>query len=871
MPKLPGADIINLREAQPASGAPIAPAMTGHEEDIGLATARQGATVAGFGNEISRLVEIENERQDSIKVEDAWNKYKNVAVDATAGEKGVLRLKGADAVNGNMLQTVDDQLTTTRQQLIEGLTNNVQKQRFKERTDSTDLQVKHQVLNHFATEQVTYAATVMQGNEAAAKSQVAAIPTDGNLFGEARDTLLRQADAFLDRSGIKDAGARQAYKDKLTDSLWETRIDTLLYSQPTLADAMFRANKDAIHSPELRLQLQAKTKEAALGVIAANEADKLMNDARGQIAQASLKSLEPGSREAQLKAIDATIAKHPERANDPDLREARYVLENMVTAPNTSGLPNSRDVAAQLPVIMSKVEARADELYGPDKGNPDRMAFIKRTTMEVHSKLAADVQQLNAIQRQAAGKLIDFVTGVNPAPVATGMTPAGGRAGTPGQLVTSFSQIQANPDMMRAWQRMDPAAKLGIERLMEINMRHHDEGDYILYRDTWNRIHLPDGDPRKINFYQQIVDPALADRLSVPQIQQLRLELDRNETPGGRSLNQLRKAADTNAALFFKTNIMFTAQPDRQIAATMRWNEEVGKRIDDYVKAGQPDKVRAMFQLDNPESVISPKYLQTYVDSTPAQGLAQQAAQVRAGQPAATPPAAQPTTVDTREKLDAWFKTLPPTTTTFTGTDGKVRLIPRAAAPAAPPPAVIAPASAAAAPVIPAAGQPGQIVLKEGEIMRLPTTAEKMDATGKIVQPPAPTADDIPTLVEGPLPLKGVRTEEQKIAAAARLEDALTAGFRGGLWVVGSYMKLVARNAGDFIQFVKGLNPTEQERAVTGFRALLQHGTFRANEDTVVLLNNFLASKQGTAAENAKAQRMLKVIADRLGIVQAGQ
>ncbi|HQU17301.1 MAG TPA: glycosyl hydrolase 108 family protein [Gammaproteobacteria bacterium] len=372
--------------------------------------------------------------------------------------------------------------------------------------------------------------------------------------------------------------------------------------------------------------------------------------------------------EAQVSGMQ-NVAYHPD---DP-------------TAQNTSGLPNSRDLAAQLPMMEGKVDQRTNELYGADPTNPDWQAFNKRMKSELHAKVAADVQQLAAIQRQAQGTVIDAILGsqggTQQGQPAGAMT-IGGQA--PAQaMVTSFSQIQANPDLMRAWQMLDPGAKPALLNLMNRNLDPNN-GDVKLYRDLFNRVHLEPGDPKKIDFYKQIVDPSIADRLSMQQIQSLRAEIDRNETPGGRSLNQMRLAADANVALFFRTNIMFTSQPDRQIAATMKWNEDVGKKIDDYVKAGQTEKVRAMFMLDTPESVVSQKYLQTYVNSTPAQGLAAQAAAAKAGGQATqgfTPEQIAkmpqvPPDIKTREDGEKWLKTLPPTVTTFRDENGVPRLIP---------------------------------------------------------------------------------------------------------------------------------------------------------------------------------------------------
>jgi len=684
----------------------------GQEMDAeGRALTQTGNVLQGISNELWAF----KEKTDTTRVEDAWNQYKTKVLDYTHGEGGLLKTEGANAVSGDLIGKSTMLLADARGKIADSLTDD-QKRRFFDRADVTDLDTKRQVLTHLAQQQTSYAKTVFQGSEAAAKAQIAADPKDSKVFAGARDTLLAQADAYLKQNGVEDKATADALKGKLVDGLWVSRINALLYAQPALADALFRANQDQIKDPDLRLLMQNKVREVSLGVTAGNEADQIITSTRNLLdkrdkEQARLievgrrqEPLPPGvpesERAAYLAVRDATKRGQPltvsaDYQRDGNLRQVSQT--DGVLAPNTSGLPTSRDIAAQLPVMMGQVERRADELYGPDKNNPDRAAFVKRLGAELQSRVSSEVQQLNAIQRQSQGMLIDAVAGLS-SPGNGGLMTVGtgGQAPAP---ITSFAQIMANPQLARAWQTLDPQAKLGLERLMEHNLRANDKGEERLYRSLFNRIHLDPADPNKIDFYAQIIDPQVADRLSVQQINALRLELDRNETPGGRSVNQMRKAADANVAAFFKTHIMFTAQPDRQIAATMRWNEDAGRRIDELVKAGKTQDVRRLFMLDTPESIISPKYLQTYIDGTPAQGLATGAAGVRAGEPAIAqvPPATQPANIATREQLDAWFASLPPNVDRFVGTDGKVRMVPaRQAAPGAPQPA--APAQPAAAP-----------------------------------------------------------------------------------------------------------------------------------------------------------------------------
>ena len=88
--------------------------------------------------------------------------------------------------------------------------------------------------------------------------------------------------------------------------------------------------------------------------------------------------------------------------------------------------------------------------------------------------------------------------------------------------------------------------------------------------------------------------------------------------------------------------------------------------------------------LDSPDSIVSQKYLQTYINSTPAQGLAQGAADVKAGtkEPLVFTPdqiktlPQLPGTIKTKEEAKAWMDSLPPETRAIRDENGNPRWIP---------------------------------------------------------------------------------------------------------------------------------------------------------------------------------------------------
>ena len=76
------------------------------------------------------MIKQEQEKVDTTRTEDAWNQYKNFALDLTAGPKGLLNLRGGDAVNANLLQKAGTALESQRKAIEGGLANDEQRRRF---------------------------------------------------------------------------------------------------------------------------------------------------------------------------------------------------------------------------------------------------------------------------------------------------------------------------------------------------------------------------------------------------------------------------------------------------------------------------------------------------------------------------------------------------------------------------------------------------------------------------------------------------------------------------------------------------------------------------------------------------------------------
>lgn len=880
----------------------------------GQGLARAGAEVSAGAEEIFRAQKIEQEKIDTTRVEDAWNQYKNKALDITIGENGLFKKKGADAVNGNILQTLTTQMRDASTTIGGTLSNDEQRQRFTQRVAVTDLHAKQHAMTHLDQEFRAYSKATMEGSEASAKALVSAAPLNPESFNLARGTLMEQADIFLKNQGISDKGAIDKYKSDLTDGLWNARIDSLLYSNPMLAEAVFRANAEQIKNPELKLKLQHRVTEASLGISASVDAQRAIDELRA-------KAPPPGSLESIKKALETAEGSGPEAVSiqgargrmqitedtfnrykkpgesfsvEADRRAAAYrkieddfahfggdvrkvaaayiggrgaidaqgnirdVQDALGTtakayaekvarlvgadplAQNTSGRPSSRELASQLPYLMAQVPRLATERHGDDPLNPVRAAYVKRLEHEFQTKVSQDVQQQNSLQRAAQGTLIDAITGTSGAALgASGATAVTGRAGAPAPLITSYAQIVSNPELLKAWQLVDPGVKPSLIQLMEKNLHAASEkGDIALYRELFNRIHLDPGDPKKIDFYRQVIDPENVARLSPSQVQSLRAEIDRSETPGGRSLGQMRKAADSMVASYFKTHMMFTAQPERQIEAIMRWNEDVGKKVDAFVAAGQADKVRSMFNIDSPESVVNPKFLNAYVTST-ASGASPPVQQ------AAAPAVQQPANIDTREKLDAWFKTIPPGVDRFLGADGQVRRIPGREPQAAAP--NVRTSFAADGPGVP------QVMTETGKMVDAPSVRVASDEDVQIEEIKVVTQNTIAERIRE-------RGEQREQARQGRTEQTVRWGELGNLVLVAlRYAVPVVpafESIADFGRAIGRAIPTEPEQVMAAWNDIKR--TRVVSQYDIALIERALEYGLPTTKDEALAKKILK-------------
>ena len=197
-------------------------------------------------------------------------------------------------------------------------------------------------------------------------------------------------------------------------------------------------------------------------------------------------------------------------------------------APNTSGLPNARDVRALLPSLVAQIQPWADQHYGTDPSNPLRIRAVAAMTQALSTRLNLESTQLVTIQKQAQGQMLDAVTGVST-----------------GQKITDMQQIQTNPKLLSIWQMTDSAAREGIARVVHNNSVEAAGGggaktDPAVFQNLVDRINLPASDPNRIWSSTQTT-PYLAHGLNVESKKQIDSLIDDQVSPDGQHLADVRK------------------------------------------------------------------------------------------------------------------------------------------------------------------------------------------------------------------------------------------------------------------------------------------------------------------------------------------
>ena len=114
--------------------------------------------------EIYRAQKLEEDRVNTLRAEEAYTKLRERQLDLSIGEEnGYTKLKGSEAVTRPILTEWSKRFEDAEREIATGLTNDVQRQKFKQRSGVALLQYKEGILHHLAKEGDSYAKEVFDG------------------------------------------------------------------------------------------------------------------------------------------------------------------------------------------------------------------------------------------------------------------------------------------------------------------------------------------------------------------------------------------------------------------------------------------------------------------------------------------------------------------------------------------------------------------------------------------------------------------------------------------------------------------------------------------------------------------------------------
>lgn len=135
----------------------------GPSQEGARATMQLGLELGAAGEELYRAQKIEEDRVNTLRAEDAYNKLRQKQLELTfSEEQGFGRLRGAAAVAAEkpILPEYLRRFDNARTEIAAGLSNDRQRERFAQRADVSRMQYEEEIFRHLAKEGDVYAKEV---------------------------------------------------------------------------------------------------------------------------------------------------------------------------------------------------------------------------------------------------------------------------------------------------------------------------------------------------------------------------------------------------------------------------------------------------------------------------------------------------------------------------------------------------------------------------------------------------------------------------------------------------------------------------------------------------------------------------------------
>lgn len=225
-------------------------------------------SIAGAGQDIATVVLREQERNDTLRTEDAFNQLRNKQLDLSLGqENGFANVKGGDAVKKPVLNEWSSKFDESANQIEAGLGSDRQRERFRQRAAVAKASFQGDILRHVSHETDVYAKGVLQSTLDTETRNIGAAPQDELNAGIAQERVNAAIETEGQRIGQTPEQIKVA-KEKALDHLWTARLEAWRLVDPVGAIKAFQDNQQQI-GPAVRVRLAESLYRDAAPVLAA--------------------------------------------------------------------------------------------------------------------------------------------------------------------------------------------------------------------------------------------------------------------------------------------------------------------------------------------------------------------------------------------------------------------------------------------------------------------------------------------------------------------------------------------------------------------------------------------------------------------------
>jgi lysozyme family protein len=355
------------------------------------------------------------------------------------------------------------------------------------------------------------------------------------------------------------------------------------------------------------------------------------------------------------------IAADPSQAKNQTAWMGRVDAAEQQAATVGAPTANATGMRAQMLDLIGQAEQEADRTH---PGDP---VFRDMAVAQVKAHFNNQIANQVAVQQQAHGILTQLATGT----------------GKGSAKPTTLDDLLAAPGARTAWTVVPPESQRGILAMLDHNQKEaigiSTKSDPAAVQEAFRRVHLPDDDPQKIRYAEQLVPlfkpgggPG-SKGINREDYDWLKKEVDQQQSVSGRSLTKDLQNVRTSARTMLAGSIIGRVQPELAEEASYRFSLDVQNQVDAYIKAGKDP--RALLTPGSAEYLLKPERVMSFLQ-TPQQAVAAQAEAIRKGSAPKNPTASGKVGVaPARVASDAEYAALE-SGTQFVGPDGKVRVKP---------------------------------------------------------------------------------------------------------------------------------------------------------------------------------------------------